>query len=55
MYLRDSKDLSFALYRTQFIIRLASTMAVNKPQGQTLDKTGLYTHQNKPIFGHDPT
>ncbi len=50
MVLRGSKDLSSTIARRQFPIRLAFTMTINKSQGQTMDKIGLYLPQ--PIFAH---
>nr|XP_042909753.1 uncharacterized protein LOC122271690 [Parasteatoda tepidariorum] len=48
----DNKELPFVLHRTQFPVRLAFAMTINKAQGQTFDKVGLYIDQNSPLFGH---
>jgi len=40
----------FTLRRRQFPIRVAFVMTINKSQGQTLDKVGLYLSQ--PVFSH---
>ncbi|XP_078436645.1 uncharacterized protein LOC144707418 [Wolffia australiana] len=42
--------LLFRLKRLQFPIRLACPMTINKSQGQTLDKVGLYLPN--PLFTH---
>ena len=42
--------LPFKLKRRQFPIELAFAMTINKSQGQTLDKIGIYL--NKPVFTH---
>ena len=43
-------DLPFQLRRVQFPIRLAYAMTVNKSQGQSFDKVGIYL--NRACFGH---
>ncbi len=50
MVLRGSKDLPFTIARRQFPIRLEFAMTINKSQGQTMDKIGLYLPQ--PVFAH---
>ena len=42
--------LPFKFQRTQFPIRLAYCMTINKSQGQTFNKVGLYLPQ--PVFSH---
>ncbi|XP_021953692.1 ATP-dependent DNA helicase PIF1-like [Folsomia candida] len=48
--LDTDSDLPFKLKRRQFPIKLAFAMTINKSQGQTLDKVGIYLQT--PIFGH---
>src|ERR1700679_2247389 len=43
-------NLPFQLSRRQFLIRLAYAMTINKSQGQTFDKVGLFLP--KPVFSH---
>ena len=46
----SDSGLPFELKRTQFPIRVAFAMIINKVQGQTLAKVGLYLPQ--PVFSH---
>ena len=43
-------NLPFRFSRVQFPVRLAFAMSINKAQGQTLDKVGLYLQ--RPVFSH---
>ena len=45
-----STGLGFILRRHQFPIRLGFAMSINKSQGQSLDRVGIYL--NNPIFAH---
>jgi hypothetical protein len=40
----------FIMTRRQFPVRLAFSMTINKAQGQTLKRVGIYL--NEPVFGH---
>ena len=42
--------LPFVLRRQQFPVRLAYSMTINKSQGQTFEKVGIYLE--KPVFAH---
>jgi len=46
----SENSLPFTLKRLQFPIRVAFSMTINRAQGQTLNKMGLYLPQ--PIFSH---
>ena len=46
----SDSDLPFKLRRRQFPVRAAFAMAINKPQGQTLDHVGLFLPG--PVFTH---
>jgi hypothetical protein len=46
----SESSLPFTLKRLQFPVRLAFSMTINKAQGQTLNKMGLYLPQ--PVFSH---
>jgi hypothetical protein len=46
----SDSTLPFSFNRHQFPIRIAFAMTINKAQGQTLDKVGLYLPQ--PVFSH---
>ena len=43
-------NLPFTLQRIQFPVRLAYSMTINKSQGQTFDKLGIYLPA--PVFSH---
>jgi len=46
----SQSGLPFILKRRQFPVRLSYAMTINKSQGQTLDRVGLYLPQ--PVFSH---
>ena len=43
-------SLPFILQRIQFPVRLSYSMTINKAQGQTFTKLGLFL--DKPVFSH---
>ena len=43
-------NLPFILERVQFPVRLSYCMTINKAQGQTFDKVGIYLPA--PVFSH---
>ena len=46
----SSAELPFEFQRTQFPLRLAFAITINKSQGQTLGRVGLVLDQ--PVFSH---
>ena len=46
----NDSNLPFNLDRVQFPLRLAYSVTINKAQGQTFDKVGIYLP--KPVFSH---
>ncbi|XP_024871880.1 uncharacterized protein LOC112454615, partial [Temnothorax curvispinosus] len=44
-FLSNDSELPFKLKQRQFPIRMAFTMTINKSQGQTLEKVGIYLPQ----------
>lgn len=49
---KDNRDLPFILHRTQFPVRLAFAMTINKSQGQSFHRVGIYLDETSPIFSH---
>ncbi|RYF57715.1 MAG: hypothetical protein EOO39_35100, partial [Cytophagaceae bacterium] len=49
--LECDKNLPVTFYRTQFPLRHAFAMTINKSQGQTFDKVGIKLDK-KPVFSH---
>ncbi len=46
----SNPDLPFVLQRRQFPVKLAFAMTINKSQGQTLEKVGIFLPE--PVFAH---
>nr|XP_027071816.1 uncharacterized protein LOC113696630 [Coffea arabica] len=46
----DNEKNGIPFKRTQFPVKLCFAMAINKSQGQTLDRVGIYQHE--PVFSH---
>ncbi len=46
----DTRTIGFEMTRRQFPIRLCYAMTINKSQGKTIDKVGVYLPQ--PVFTH---
>lgn len=46
----SASKLPFILHRRQFPIVLAFAITINKSQGQSFDRVGIYI--NKPLFSH---
>ena len=46
----DDANLPFKLKRIQFPLRLSYALTINKSQGQTFEKVGIYLKQA--VFGH---
>lgn len=46
----NDPSLPFELLRRQFPVQLAFAMSINKAQGQTFQRVGVYLHE--PVFGH---
>ncbi|CAI0399972.1 unnamed protein product [Linum tenue] len=46
----DNRNWPFILKRRQFPVRLCYAMTINKSQGQTLDRVGVFLP--KPVFSH---
>ena len=45
-------DMPFTLKRLQFPVRLAFAMTINKSQGQSFDRIGLYIDASRQLFTH---
>ncbi len=46
----SNPELPFVLERRQFPVKLAFAMTINKSQGQTFSKVGIFLPE--PVFGH---
>lgn len=46
----ETEEFGFKLVRLQFPVRLCFCMTINKAQGQTLSRCGVYLPQ--PVFAH---
>ncbi|KAM0734113.1 ATP-dependent DNA helicase PIF1 [Formica fusca] len=49
-FLPNNREIPFKLKRRQFPIRVSFAMTINKSQGQTLQKVGIYLPH--PVFAH---
>jgi len=50
--LPSDTTVQFPFKRRQFPIRLAFCITINKAQGQTLDRVGIYSYLPEPVFSH---